>query len=149
MLQLGWLWSDPLKVGSPAPAFKLKDQHGNLVDLKAQRGKNVILIFYPADDTPGCTKQVCDIRDNWSALQSKNTVAFAINPGNETSHKQFADKYSVAFPLLVDGGQQVARLYNANGLFVKRTVYLIDPDGVIRFGMRGSPSAQEVLTHAR
>ncbi len=82
-------------------------------------------------------------------MKSKNAVVYGINPGSAESHKKFADKNKLEFPLLVDEGQEVARLYSAHGLFVKRTVYLIDPDGVIRFGTRGMPSPLEILKHAK
>ncbi len=82
-------------------------------------------------------------------MKSKNAVVYGVNPGSAESHKKFVDKNRLEFPLLVDTGQEVARLYQAHGLFVKRTVYLIDPEGIIRFGQRGMPSPLEVLKHAR
>jgi len=82
-------------------------------------------------------------------VKSKNAVVYGINPGSAESHKKFVDKNKLEFPLLVDEGQEVARLYSANGIFVKRTVYLIDPEGIIRFGTRGMPSPLEILKHAR
>lgn len=82
-------------------------------------------------------------------MKSKNAVVYGVNPGSAESHKKFIDKNNLQFPLLVDAGQQVARLYNAHGLFIKRTVYLIDPEGIIRFGQRGMPSPLEILAHAR
>ena len=82
-------------------------------------------------------------------MKSKNAVVYGINPGSAESHKKFVDKNKLEFPLLVDEGQEVARLYTANGLFVKRTVYLIDPEGIIRFGTRGMPSPLEILKHAK
>jgi peroxiredoxin Q/BCP len=82
-------------------------------------------------------------------VKSKNAVVYGVNPGSAESHRKFVDKNRLEFPLLVDTGQEVARLYQAHGLFVKRTVYLIDPEGIIRFGQRGMPSPLEVLRHAR
>ena len=82
-------------------------------------------------------------------MKSKNAVVYGINPGSAESHKKFIDKNRLEFPLLVDSGQDVARLYSANGLFVKRTVYLISPDGTILFGTRGMPSPLEILKHAK
>lgn len=82
-------------------------------------------------------------------MKSKNAVVYGVNPGSAASHKQFIDKNRLEFPLLVDTGQDVARLYNANGILVKRTVYLIDPEGVIRFAQRGMPSPLEILKSAR
>lgn len=82
-------------------------------------------------------------------MKSKNAVVYGINPGSAESHKKFIDKNRLEFPLLVDSGQEVARLYNANGMFVKRTVYLIGPDGKILFATRGMPSPLEILKHAK
>ena len=82
-------------------------------------------------------------------MKSKNAVVYGINPGSAESHKKFIDKNRLEFPLLVDSGQNVARLYSANGLFVKRTVYLIGPDGMILLGTRGMPSPLEILKHAK
>lgn len=94
-------------------------------------------------------KQVCEIRDNFSRVKSRNAVVYGVNPGSGDSHKKFAQKYDLPFPLLVDEGQQVAKLYQANGLLVKRTVYLVDPEGVIRFAQRGMPKPDEILKYAK
>ena len=143
---LGWLFSDPLPVGAEAPAFSLEDDSGNTVALLQHRGKeNVVLVFYPADDTPGCTKQACQIRDAWADVAKHATVVYGVNPGNAQSHAEFRKKFHLPYPLLVDEGKRVANLYNAGGLFVKRTVYLIGKDGKIRFAQRGMPSPAEVL----
>ena len=143
---LGWLFSDPLPVGAEAPAFSLQDDSGNTVSLLQHRGKeNVVLVFYPADDTPGCTKQACQIRDAWADVGKHATVVYGVNPGNAQSHAAFRKKFHLPYPLLVDEGKRVANLYNAGGLFVKRTVYLIGKDGKIRFAQRGMPSPAEVL----
>ena len=141
----GWLFSDPLMVGTVAPDFNLPDDAGHNVSLTNLRGKNVLLVFYPADNTPGCTKQLCQLRDNWDRLRSTGVAVFGINPQSADSHVSFRKKQQLPFPLLVDKGQKVAELYQANGLFVKRTVYLIGPDGKIRFGRRGMPSPDQVL----
>ena len=82
-------------------------------------------------------------------MKSKNAVVYGINPGSAESHKKFVYKNKLEFPLLVDEGQEVSRLYSAHGLFVKRTVYLIDPEGIIRFGTRGMPSPLEILKFAK
>ena len=147
---LGWLFSDPLAVGAEAPAFSLQDDSGNTVSLLQHRGKeNVVLVFYPADDTPGCTKQACQIRDAWADVAKHATVVYGVNPGNAQSHAEFRKKFHLPYPLLVDEGKRVANLYNAGGLFVKRTVYLIGKDGKIRFAQRGMPSPEEVLKAAQ
>jgi peroxiredoxin Q/BCP len=142
---LGWLFSDPLMVGTVAPDFTLPDDAGHIVSLTSLRGKNVLLVFYPADNTPGCTKQLCQLRDNWDRLLSTGVAVFGINPQSADSHTAFRQKQKLPFPLLVDKGQKVAELYHANGLFVKRTVYLIGANGKIRFGRRGMPAPDMIL----
>jgi peroxiredoxin Q/BCP len=140
-----WLFSDPLPVGTPAPEFSLPDDAGHTVSLSALRGKSFVLVFYPGDDTPGCTKQLCQFRDDWSEALARGVEVFGVNPQSAPSHVKFRQKFHFPFPLLVDAGQKVAALYHANGLIVKRTVYRIGPDGVIQFARRGMPSPREVL----
>lgn len=140
-----WLFSDPLKAGTPAPDFSLPDDSGRMVTLSTLRGKRVVLVFYPGDDTPGCTKQLCQFRDDWSQARAKGVEVFGVNPGGARSHAKFREKFKFPFPLLVDQSQKVAELYHANGLIVKRTVYLIGGDGIILFARRGMPAPSEVL----
>jgi peroxiredoxin Q/BCP len=144
-LMLDWLFSEPLAVGSSAPDFSLADDAGRKVKLSKLRGKNVVLVFYPADDTPGCTKQLCQFRDEWKDARTRGVKVFGVNPQSARSHTRFRNKYHLPFPLLVDEGRDVAKLYHADGLIVKRTVYLIGPDGTIRFAQRGMPAPEEVL----
>jgi peroxiredoxin Q/BCP len=146
---LDWLFSDPLPAGSAAPDFTLPKQDGKTVSLSKLRGKNVMLVFYPGDDTPVCRKQLCEFRDQWEQARQRNVQVFGVNPASAASHVKFQEKYRFAFPLLVDAGQKVAELYHASGLFVKRTVYLIGPDGVIRYAKRGKPDPAEVLAAAQ
>jgi thioredoxin-dependent peroxiredoxin len=143
-----WLWSDPLPAGTQAPDFSLPDESGNMVRLAQLRGRNVVLVFYPGDDTSLCTKQLCQFRDDWKEAQSRRVEVFGVNPQGAAKHGDFRRKFNFPFPLLVDRGQKVGELYHTNGLIVKRTVYLIGPDGVIRFGQRGVPAPHEVLAHA-
>jgi thioredoxin-dependent peroxiredoxin len=140
-----WLFSDPLPIGVAAPDFALPDEGGHKVALSALRGRNVTLVFYPGDDTPGCTKQLCQFRDQWNKVRERGVEVFGVNPQSAAKHDKFRQKYHFPFPLLVDEGQKVAALYHANGLIVKRTVYVIGPDGKIRFGKRGMPDPAEVL----
>jgi peroxiredoxin Q/BCP len=143
------IFDSPLPPGIPAPDFSLPDQDGNTISLAALRGKNVVLVFYPADDTTVCTKQLCEFRDQWPAVQGKNTVVFGVNPAKAASHTKFRDRYQFPFPILVDAGQKTGEAYHAKGLIVpKRTVYLIGPDGVIRYSRRGKPAPEEVLAAA-
>jgi len=147
---LDWLFSKPLAVGEPAPDFSVPRENGSRVTLSALRGKNVVLVFYPADDTSVCTKQLCEFRDAWADVQAKNTVVFGVNPARGTRHESFRDKHRLPFPLLVDEDQRVAKLYRSSGLGVpRRTVYLIGPDGVIRYARRGKPDPAEVLAAAQ
>ena len=145
---LSSLFGSPLPVGAEAPDFELPDQDGNAVRLSDFRGKNVVLVFYPGDDTPTCTKQLCEFRDAWADAKKSNTAVFGVNPWSEGSHVKFRAKYKLPFPLLVDKGQRVGSLYRASSLIVRRTVYLIGPDGRIRYAERGKPDPAAVLAAA-
>jgi peroxiredoxin Q/BCP len=146
---LEWLFLGPLPVGTQAPDFTLPDQDGNQVALAALRGKNVVLVFYPRDETSVCTQQLCEFRDRWPEVQLKNTVVFGVNPQDAASHAKFRDHHQYPFPLLTDRGQKMGEFYHAKGLAAKRTVYLIGPDGIIRYARRGKPEPSEVLAAAR
>jgi len=136
-----------LEVGSPAPGFTVRDEKGGWVRLAEFQGKqNVVLVFYPGDDTPGCTKQLCAIRDDWSGFVGKGVAVFGVNPADAKSHASFMNKYSFPFPLLVDNDQEVIGKYGCKGTAsVERTVYGIDKKGTIVFAQRGMPSTQEIL----
>ena len=144
-----WLFSSPLPAGTPAPDFTLPDDEGHSVTLSKLRGKNVVLVFYPGDDTPGCTKQLCQFRDDWAEARKRGVKVFGVNPQGARKHQSFRKKFNFPFPLLVDHGQKVAELYHANGIIVKRTVYLIGPDGTILFARRGMPAPEEVLAASK
>ena len=149
-LVLGWLFSDPLAVGTTAPDFKAVDQDGHSVQLSTLRGKNVVLVFYPMDETSTCTAQLCEFRDRWPDVQKKNAVVFGVNPGSADKHQKFRKARSFPFPLIVDEGQKVAELYHSDAWFVpKRTVYLIGPDGKVKYAKRGKPDPKEVLAAAQ
>jgi thioredoxin-dependent peroxiredoxin len=143
-----WLFSDPLRVGEVAPDFSLPDQDGNIISLSSLAGKNVVLVFYPADETTVCTKQLCEFRDSWAIAQEKNAIVLGVNPAGARKHVAFKSHHQIPFPLLVDSGQKMASDYHANGLIVKRTVYLIGKSGTIRYARRGKPDPQEVLAAA-
>ena len=145
---LDWLISDPLAVGTTAPDFSLPDDRGNVVSLASLKGKNVVLVFYPADETTVCTKQLCEFRDQWADVAAKNTVVFGVNGQGRESHAKFREHRQFPFPLLTDKGQKTGEKYHTRGLIVKRTVYLIGPDGVIRYSTRGKPDPSEVLAAA-
>jgi len=146
---LSFLFSDPLPVGSPAPEWNLRDQDGNPVSLSALRGQNVVLVFYPRDETSTCRAQLCEFRDAWQDAKAKNTLVFGVNPQGAASHAGFRDNNRLPFPLLVDEGGKVCAAYHTRGIVTKRTVYLIGPDGVIRYARRGKPPVEEVLAAAR
>jgi len=135
-------------VGEIAPDFTASTHEGTTVHLSDLRGKQrVVLVFYPGDDTPVCTKQLCELRDDWSALQSADTIVFGVNPANEAKHAQFVAKYQLPFPLLVDVGSRIAADYGCSALFgllVRRTVYVIDRRGRVIFAQRGKPAVAQL-----
>jgi peroxiredoxin Q/BCP len=103
-----------------APDFTLTADDGSEVKLSGLRGRKVILYCYPKDDTPGCTTQACDIRDQWSAFQEKGALIFGISPDSVASHVKFRDKYQLPFPLLADTDHQVAEAY---GVWKEKSMY--------------------------
>jgi peroxiredoxin Q/BCP len=148
---LDWLFSDPLPIGSRAPQFSLPDQSGNTVSLQSLAGHNIVLVFYPGDDTSVCRKQLCEFRDTWASAQQKKVMVFGVNPQGAESHTKFHAKFKLPFPLLIDRDQKMGQAYHTRGfmsLVVKRTVYLIDPGGTIRYAKRGKPDPSEVLAAA-
>ena len=129
-----------IEVGKAAPSFTLKDTDGNKVSLKDFRGNNVIVYFYPKDDTPGCTKEACGFRDLWGEIQDTGTVVIGISPDGEVSHKKFIDKYDLPFLLLSDPEKNVMSKYSAFGekmmygrktLGVIRSTVWVGPDGKV------------------
>ena len=145
---LSWITRDLLPIGYPAPNFTLPSDEGNKVTLSRLRGKNVVLVFYPGDDTLICRHQLCEFRDAWPDITSNKIAIFGINPQSAQSHRDFRQRYHFPFPLLVDEVQKVAALYNSDGGMVNRTVYLIGPDGTILYARRGMPLPAEVLAAA-
>ncbi|HNY01345.1 MAG TPA: thioredoxin-dependent thiol peroxidase [Bacteroidales bacterium] len=132
--------SSILKVGDPAPDFESVDQEGRPVSLKALRGKKVILYFYPKDNTPGCTAEACNLRDNYQILKKKGFIILGVSPDDERSHKNFSSKYVLPFALISDKATEIIRSYGAWGkkkLYGKeyegllRTTFIIDGNGII------------------
>jgi len=115
--------------GKAAPAFRLPDANGNDVDLDDFKGKDVIVYFYPKDDTPGCTKEACGFRDGWAALEQRGVVVLGISPDGAASHRRFAEKYALPFLLLSDTGREVLADYGAWG---EKMMYGRKTEGVIR-----------------
>jgi peroxiredoxin Q/BCP len=125
-----------LASGTKAPDFTLNDQDGKPVSLSDFRGKqNVVVYFYPKDDTPGCTKESCAFRDQFTAFSDVGTVVIGISSDSESSHKAFAEKYRLPFALLSDKGGRVRSAFGVPatfGLLPGRVTYVIDKQGVIR-----------------
>jgi len=130
----------PISAGIPAPEFEMLDDTNVMRKLSDFRGKNVVLYFYPADDTSGCTKEACNFRDDYSAYEKANVVILGVSPDDVKSHEKFKKKYDLPFPLLVDDGHKVCDLYGVWGPKkfmgksyegVLRTTFLIDGNGNI------------------
>ncbi len=145
---LAW-FAGLLPVGSPAPDFTLTDQDGNEITLSKLQGRNVVLLFYPGDNTRVCTRQLCEFRDEGELMSSTGTVVFGINPQGPKSHARFRRLCRLSFPLLVDRGGKIASLYHAGGRLVRRTVYVVGKDRIIVFAKRGTPDPQEILAVTR
>jgi peroxiredoxin Q/BCP len=118
-----------IQEGKPAPGFTLTDAAGKQVSLKDFAGKDVILYFYPKDDTPGCTKEACGFRDRSKDLAKANVVVLGVSADSATSHQTFAAKYKLPFPLLSDPDRKVMQLYGAYG---EKLMYGKKTKGVIR-----------------
>ncbi|HIH15207.1 MAG: peroxiredoxin Q/BCP [archaeon GW2011_AR17] len=129
-----------LKEGTEAPDFQLKDAKGKECTLSQYKGKKVILYFYPKDDTPGCTKEACDFRDNIGIVANKKAVVLGISADSEASHGKFTQKFGLPFTLLSDPEKKVIQAYKAWGeksmygrkyMGIFRTTYVIDEKGKI------------------
>ncbi len=112
--------ADELKIGDHAPDFSLPDQDGKMVSLKSLKGKQVVLYFYPKDDTPGCTKEACGFRDSLRAIEKANTVVLGVSMDDAGSHQKFIKKYSLPFTLLCDEDGKVSKAY---GVYKKKNMY--------------------------
>ncbi len=130
-----------LKEGDDAPDFTAKDQTGANVKLSDFRGRRVVLYFYPKDDTPGCTKQACSLRDGFSELERENIKVLGVSMDDEQSHRKFISKYELPFTLLTDADHSVADAYGSYGektfagknyMGVLRKTFLIDEQGKIK-----------------
>lgn len=129
-----------LKINQKAPDFKLPDQDGKIHKLSDYKGKWVLIYFYPKDNTPGCTKEACEIRDNFSSFQNLNIVVLGISADSIESHKKFKNKYNLPFVLLSDSKKEVAEKYDVlwQKKFMGKTInvvlrksFLINPQGKI------------------
>ncbi|MFD0939432.1 thioredoxin-dependent thiol peroxidase [Pedobacter boryungensis] len=129
-----------LKVGDNAPTFTSKDQNGNTVSLDQFKGKKVVLYFYPKDDTPGCTAEACDFRDNYQGLKAKGIEVLGVSIDDEKSHQKFINKHSLPFTLLADTDKAIVEAYGVWGeknmygkkyMGTVRTTFIIDEEGKI------------------
>jgi peroxiredoxin Q/BCP len=140
-----------INVGDPAPDFSLQTEKGETVSLEEARKKGpVVLIFYPMDNTPGCTAQLCAVRNDAPRYTEAGVSVYGVNNGGAASHQRFIEKHNLTAPLLVDPSLRVASAYDAVtslGLlkFINRTVAGIGSDGTIAFYKRGTPSTDEIL----
>jgi peroxiredoxin Q/BCP len=125
-----------MKIGENAPDFTLKDGDGRDWKLSDQKGKTVVLLFYPGDDTPVCTKQMCSVRDNWADYQATGATVVGISTDSAASHKNFADKYDLPLTLLTDETGEVVEKYAVKSWMPgrsARSVVVIDKTGVVRY----------------
>lgn len=129
-----------LNIGDLAPDFSAPTDAGATIRLSDYRGKRVVLYFYPADDTPGCTKQACGFRDNYPLIEEKNAVVLGVSPDDSKSHQKFRTKFDLPFTLLVDQDHQIAEQYGAWGeksmygktyMGILRSHFVIDESGHI------------------
>ena len=130
----------PIQAGIPAPDFTLPDENGTLHKLSDYKGKPVVLYFYPKDDTPGCTTEACNFRDNYNAYVDADVIILGVSADSVKSHAKFKTKYNLPFPLLADEGHKICDVYGVWGLKkyvgkayqgIYRTTFLIKPDGTI------------------
>ncbi len=129
-----------LKEGDKAPDFKAKDQNGNTIALSGFKGKKIILYFYPKDNTPGCTAEACNLRDNYKKLQEEGFAIIGVSADSEKSHQNFSSKYELPFPLIPDTDKEIINAYGVWGPKkfmgreyegINRKTFLIDKDGKI------------------
>jgi peroxiredoxin Q/BCP len=147
----------PISAGIEAPDFELADDTGAIRRLSDFRGRPVVLYFYPKDDTPGCTVEACNFRDDYSAYEKAGVVILGVSPDTVKSHQKFKEKFHLPFPLLADEGHRVSEQYGVWGpkkmmgksyMGLLRTTFLIDADGkIVRVfeGVKPSVHSKEVL----
>lgn len=142
-----------LKIGDDAPIFTLPDSQGNQVSLNDYKGKWAVLYFYPKDDTPGCTKEACQFRDDFKTLEALGAKVIGVSIDDSLSHRKFAEKYNLPFPLLSDAAGEVANRYGALNNFLviklaKRYTFLINPQSKIAriyLSVDTSKHSQEII----
>ncbi|MFT3682503.1 MAG: thioredoxin-dependent thiol peroxidase [Ferruginibacter sp.] len=146
-----------LSEGQKAPSFTGKDQNGNTISLAQYKGQKVVVYFYPEDDTPTCTEQACNLRDNFALLKKEGIVVLGISPDDETKHKKFEAKFNLPFTLIADTKHTILNKYGVWGpkqmfgnhyMGVHRTTFLIDEKGTIKkifLKPRNKQHSEEIL----
>jgi len=146
-----------IEEGIPAPDFELLSDSGESVRLSGLRGSPVVLYFYPKDDTPGCTTEACEFRDEYSRFRQRGAVVLGVSPDDEASHLRFKEKYSLPFTLLADPDHKTAEdygvwveknMYGKKRMGIKRSTFVIDADGNVAramYGVKPEGHADEVL----
>ncbi|NHJ02565.1 MAG: peroxiredoxin [Candidatus Heimdallarchaeota archaeon] len=136
-----------LKIGEKAPEFITTTQSGEEINSSGLLGKKYVIYFYPKDNTPGCTKEACSIRDNYSIFQENNIPIYGVSGGSANSHQKFIEKYDLPFPLLMDEKFSIAKKFGAfkKGNHVARITYLINETGIIE-GIYGAEGFDKVET---
>ena len=135
---LDWLFGGPLQVGSQAPPFALTDENERTVTLKSLKGKPVVLVFYPGDETPVCTKQLNSYNNDLTEFEALDAQVLGISAQSVESHDKFSGKHGFKFPLLSDADKAVAGAYGTLGPlgFPRRSVFIVDGGGTIRYAHR-------------
>lgn len=142
-----------INIGDKVPLFKLKDQNGELFDLgKVVGAHNLVIYFYPKDDTPGCTKEACSFRDQFEAFKDANALVIGISSDSPESHKKFAEKYNLPFVLLSDSKKEVREMFGVPGslfgLIPGRVTYIVDRTGVVRHVFNSQMNAEQHVAEA-
>lgn len=129
-----------IEVGQPAPNFEAKDENGNIITLQQFKGQRVVVYFYPRDNTPGCTAQACDLRDNIDRFNQQGYQIIGVSTDTETKHRNFISKYELPFPLIADtdhavhelyGTWQLKKNYGKEYMGTVRTTFVIDEQGIV------------------
>ena len=136
-----------LRPGEFAPNFVAHDHQGGAVELfQSLRGQDVVLIFYPGDDTPGCTKQLCAVRDDYDSFLKRGVLVLGVNPAGAERHAAFVSKYSYPFQIVVDRDSRIAAAYGCKGSgHTRRVVYGITRDGRVAFAEEGMPAHERIF----
>lgn len=142
-----------INIGDKVPLFKLKDQNGELFDLgKVVGAHNLVIYFYPKDDTPGCTKEACSFRDQFEAFKDANALVIGISSDSPESHKKFAEKYNLPFVLLSDSKKEVREMFGVPGslfgLIPGRVTYIVDRTGIVRHVFNSQMNAEQHVAEA-